>query len=83
MKYSSPDNQAQKASSLSQPLKIHAGRLSANVLSSVMTDLWQAKVRKHKVLAALSCQEQKNPKNTNQPTKNHTETPTAKKNPQT
>lgn len=35
-KYSSPDKQALKASSLSQPLKIHAGRLSASVLSLII-----------------------------------------------
>ncbi|CAM9420758.1 unnamed protein product [Bubo scandiacus] len=39
MKFSSPYNQALEVSSLSQPLKIHAGRLSANMLSPVMTNL--------------------------------------------
>ncbi|KAF4792910.1 hypothetical protein TURU_117352 [Turdus rufiventris] len=39
VKYFSPDNQGLKASSLSQALKIHAGRLSANVLSPIRTDL--------------------------------------------
>lgn len=59
MKFSLPYSQALQVSSFSQLLKIQAGRLSANMLSPVRTNLWQAKVRKQKVLAAVSCQEQK------------------------
>lgn len=62
-KFSSPYNQALKVSSPSQPLKTHAGRLGANMLSPVTMNLREAKVRKQKVVAALSRQEEEKKEN--------------------